>query len=100
MLTIGKAYFSIAFTMVLHRRQYGGLCVIARNEAIFNHVIARNEAIFPPCHAERSRSIYMWYTYRSFGDAQDDMGRRLSKDCFVVPPRNDAEARNDLGIGP
>ena len=30
MLTIGKAYFSIAFTMVLHRRQHGGLCVIAR----------------------------------------------------------------------
>ena len=84
MLTIGKAYFSITFTMVLHRRIYGGLCVIGSLS-----VIARNEAIFPPCHAERSRSIYMWYTYRSFGDAQDDMGSRMSKDCFLVPPRNE-----------
>ncbi len=64
MLTIGKAYFSIAFTMVLQRRQYGD-----------------------------SASLR--------GTKQSS---RISKDCFVVPSRNDVGVcfvvppRNDGGL--
>ncbi len=60
MLTIGKAYFSITFTMVLHRRQFGDPASLR-------------------------------------GTKQSS---RKSKDCFVVPPRNDAAVppRNDVEV--
>ena len=87
MLTIGKAYFSITFTMVLHRRQFGDPVVIARNEAIFPHVMLSG--------VEAS-------TFGTRTDPSAMLRMTKSKDCFVVPPRNDVTLppRNDGGLLP
>ncbi len=68
MLTIGKAYFSIGFTLVSPRRQCGAASVSLRSLASLR------------------------------GTKQSS---RMSKDCFVVPPRNDGKApRNDVTLTP
>ncbi len=59
MLTIGKAYFSITFTLVSPRRQCG------------------------------AASVSLWGSASLRGTKQSS---RMSKDCFVVPPRNDGKA--------
>ena len=60
-------------------------CVIARNEAIFPHVM---------------RSEVEASTFGTRTDPSTALRMTKAKDCFVVPPRNDAKSRNELCIYP
>ncbi len=99
MVGIGKAYFYITFSMVSCWSEVGakGGCVIAtfpfiatflviaRNEAIFTHVmLSEVEASTSGTCTDPSTTLRMTKTTPIL-----TKGRRMSKDCFVVPPRND-----------